>query len=323
MGDPAHLDWLLEGVQAWNARRVRGDFRPNLEGLDIRAAFRAEGADTDLLPLAGIDLSAANIKDANLCRADLSGAKFVCADLRNADLSWSVLKDSNLICAKLEGTKIYFSDLRNANWSNSKPWEAILYEERAQSSASAPNLASSIQSVEDAIRECKKIYRHYSNLHTAGPVLYFRGESNSAWELRPPVRRQQTQGINLHEKEGRMLVDLMSHQPEAFDGHSSALSQWVLAQHHGLKTRLIDINRNLAVALFFTCGGFEREYGNEENDDKDGRLHIFAVPRTMVKPFDSDTISVIANFGKLSWVEQETLLGAPVVLHTHSIFTEA
>ena len=71
MGDPAHLDWLLEGVQAWNARRVRGDFRPNLEGLDIRAAFRAEGADTDLLPLAGIDLSAANIKDANLCRADL------------------------------------------------------------------------------------------------------------------------------------------------------------------------------------------------------------------------------------------------------------
>ena len=113
-----------------------------------------------------------------------------------------------------------------------------------------------------------------------------------------------------------MLVELMSRQPDEFDTHDSALSQWVLAQHYGLKTRLIDINRNLAVALFFACGGFEREHGNEVNDDKDGRLHIFAVPKSIIKPFNSDTISVLANFGKLSFVEQETLLGANLGFHT-------
>ena len=98
-----------------------------------------------------------------------------------------------------------------------------------------------------------------------------------------------------------MLNELMSRQPEAFSGLTSAFSQWVLAQHYGLKTRLLDITRNPLVALFNAC---------EKCDDnnKDGRLHIFAVPKEMIKPFNSDTISVIANFTKLRYGEQNLLL---------------
>ncbi|WP_165828019.1 hypothetical protein [Rhodovulum sp. BSW8] len=40
MGNPEHLKWLLEGVEAWNARRQRDDFMPDLSGMDIRGGVR-------------------------------------------------------------------------------------------------------------------------------------------------------------------------------------------------------------------------------------------------------------------------------------------
>ena len=99
-----------------------------------------------------------------------------------------------------------------------------------------------------------------------------------------------------------MLNDLMTRQPEAFNGLGSALAQWVLAQHHGLKTRLLDVTRNPLVALFYACN-------DEDYLDKDGCLHVFGVPRSLIKPFNSDTVSVIANLAKLSRGEQNLLLG--------------
>ena len=78
------------------------------------------------------------------------------------------------------------------------------------------------------------------------------------------------------------------------------------------RTRLLDITRNPLVALFNACEDYkdcDDEKLTSESDENDGRLHIFAVPRTMVKPFSSDAISVIANFAKLRRAEQALLLG--------------
>ncbi|MCB1354428.1 MAG: pentapeptide repeat-containing protein [Rhodobacteraceae bacterium] len=56
MANPQHLEWLLEGVEAWNARREREDFTPDLRGAGLG------GADLRAANLSRADLGGANVK---------------------------------------------------------------------------------------------------------------------------------------------------------------------------------------------------------------------------------------------------------------------
>ena len=160
---------------------------------------------------------------------------------------------------------------------------------------------ASINDILERVGRLKEDYAPKDSLEAT--LLYFRGESESrdTWTLTPSVMRQtEDAGFSLRNAEGEMLVDLLSRRADDFVEANSALEQMVMAQHHGLPTRLLDITRNPLVALF---------HASAKSPAVAGRIHVFAVPRFLVKPFNSDTVSVITNFARLRRGEQNLLLG--------------
>ena len=249
--------------------------------------------------LCGTRFDNANLHGACLRRTKMGSTGFPETDLSQADLTDvqfenAYLRNANLSCATLVGTDLTAATLTGADLGWSRPWEAKLYRESESTSGSSTNTdhARRISCVADLIKESR-----VSGKHLPDDVLYFRGEISNTWELRPAVMRKHEPNLRSHESE--MLLDLMSRRPADFNDTTSALSQWVLAQHHGLKTRLLDVTRNPLVALFSAC----------ESGDKSGRVHVFSVPKELVKPFNSDSISIITNFSKLSRAEQNLLVG--------------
>ena len=339
MGNPEHIRWLREGVEAWNAGRNREYFRPDLQSEDFQKMLGSpaqEGESSTVINLRDIDLSDANLREATFARLiltwanypsiDLSHAQFPGADLTRCSFLGTNLTDANFSGANLKDAQFWKADLTHADFSEanltgarfreciledtqlykkvrmtgadfmlSRPWNAILFHPLVQAGVSSdPLIKERLGTVSALLEACREFRRRAQGLDL---VLYFRGQPCS-WPLSPSVTRESA----LRLVEGEMLNDLTTRQPEAFNGLGLALAQWVLAQHHGLKTRLLDVTRNPLVALFYAC--YEEEYL-----DKDGRLHIFGVPRSLIKPFNSDAVSIITNFAKLSRGEQNLLLG--------------
>ena len=226
----------------------------------------------------------ANLRDANLTAADLKDAWFVGAELQGA-----VLRG-----ARLDGAHLAEADLTGTDLTATSPWKARLFMCDRQTGAITPPSATTVTSIADLISICADLHRSSS-----GHALrfYYRGQT-ARWKLRPSLMRAR----HLRNREGAMLTELITRRPHDFGEASSALDQWVLAQHHRLKTRLLDVTTNPLVALFFACE-------QDEQKDNDGRLDVFAVPSSLMKSYNSDSISIVANFAKLGHGEQNTLLG--------------
>ena len=132
MGNPQHLEWLLEGVEAWNARRKRDDFVPNFEGVDISTAFVVAGKLDEFgrAPLEGANLKASILSKAILDEADLEwadfegatliGAKLEGTNLQGAGFRLADLEAANLDDASLEGTDFEQANLKIASLSGAR-----------------------------------------------------------------------------------------------------------------------------------------------------------------------------------------------------------
>ena len=340
---PKHVLLLLSGVEAWNRLRNEEDFTPNLSGADLFTEFQSAGKlENGRIPLqdvnlrdavlAGADLRNASLESADLRRAVLWNAKlqdadFTFANLKQASLGNALLLKANLyranLCkADLEGARLdnahlvdahlsganlrhgdFSTDLFNANWARTQLWKAKLYD----CSSSDRSRVEAVKGKLDRVLDVSGLAKLTQLLAQEYPAdkytLYFRGDSKEC-ELQPSVMRRR-KGTPRNE-EGEMLRALMSRRPEEFTGLSSALDKWVLARHYDLYTRLLDITRNPLVALFHACGD---AVANAQKPITNGRVHIFAVSNDMIKPFDSDTVSVIANFARLKVDEQNLFLG--------------
>ena len=352
MTNPDHITWILEGVPSWNARRNESDFRPLLDGADLRDICRGtslEGINLRQALLRNSNLDGLNLANADLVDANLQGARLFSTDLRGAQLSianftgailWvanleganaggaifdnanlsgaslddAILSQANFVGANLVNAHFNYADLTgaslvDANLVGTELWRASLYQHSGRVATVTSQVADSVTGVGNMIEIVNSVVRpSYSPTADSDidlPLLYFRGEALDTWDLRPALTRLPSDDEpDVRGREGEMLLDLMSRRPEEFSHLRSALSEWVLAQHYGLKTRLLDVTRNPLVGLFAACDDSPRQ---GSFTDEDGVLHVFVVPRELVKSFDSDTVSVITNFAKLSLFEQQIL----------------
>lgn len=313
----------------------------NLQGADLRHTIFQAPSEEEVISTAAFS---ANLRRANLSRADLRGVELTKARLDEADLSEAnldyaileecVLQGSNLTWARLswarlthadlsganltgavlEGTSLWGSTLSGVNFFGSQPWEANFHSSPGLESAlSLPSDGAdpaTVGTVEDLLAGVRRLQSKYESElanwpATEGvpalklPRFYFRGQADAGWGLCPYAMRHESTRNN----EAAMLDELMLRRPEDFSQNGSAFSWWVLAQHHGLPTRFLDLSRNPLVALFHACEPAEQR-------ERDGLLHIFAVPANLIERFDGNRASIIANFARLDRSKQLALLGA-------------
>ena len=129
MGNPQHIEWLMEGPEAWNARRNEAAFTPNFES-EFLSEINLSGYNLSGSNLIGCNLSLANLSHSNLSssrlvfadltrtnlwRADLQDIKASKADFKDADLNGANLNGADLFEAQLMRCGLWETDFENAN----------------------------------------------------------------------------------------------------------------------------------------------------------------------------------------------------------------
>ena len=260
----------------------------NLRGANLNMA-NLVGAELAKARLDEADLSEAILNYAGLDEAILRGANLSGASLFKANLAYSDLDGANLSGAVLKDASLWGTRLNGVNFYASEPWRANFHSSPGlESSATLSPVDLDFRTIRtvanllDAINELKRSYeRELSRWPEVRgvpaleqPRFYFRGHADRLWELNPYAMRHE--GTRDHE--GPMLNELALRRPEDFSESGSALSWWVLAQHHGLPTRLLDLSRNPLVALFHACDP-------EVSWDDDGLVHVFGAVPSLIERF--------------------------------------
>lgn len=293
------------------------------------------GADLTSAKFPGSNLRGANLSAAILHRSDFRGSDLTGATLDECDLNSTDMVGANLTCSSLQFAgvirDVYWNELAQTAVdyglaeSNEEVFDRI--SEASSKIEFGGSLSSSdhviarfmsklerigeaelgrVSSVQDIFGVIEKTVGKYEDRYGDRRFrVYYRGHGCGDWPMMSSLDRNRSRIF-----EPDLLGELTMIDPEDFSDAGSLVDRLVLARHHSLPARLLDVTRDPLVALYFACHEAEpcKNQDGHERCSRDGRIHMLVTPSEMVKPHDSDAVSLVAAMSQLRPVEQNVAL---------------
>lgn len=143
-----------------------------------------------------------------------------------------------------------------------------------------------------------------------GFEVFYRGHSDKQkYKLEPSLFRKDEDGNYLYlDNEHILYRELLVSNSSDFSSDLYTLDKLVRMQHYSLPTRLLDITSNPLIALYFAC---KSKFGTKKDGayegEEEGEVILFFLKKDLVKYFDSDTASCIANLARLPKGEKDSI----------------
>lgn len=328
---------LFPGTKMCNSKMMRSELRDcvftfaDLTQADLSNS-KFPGSNFMNARLSATTLFQTDFRDADLTGADFSecdlrlvsfvGASLACSRLHLASSIVNDMKSDQILAVvrdEFDGSWAHFQEWRKETERSMRERSDMIHKSILSEEALDDDVRrfvrnepwprqkirwdlGTVESIQELLTVLDRIMSGIDRLFGADAVqYYYRGEECDDWDLTPSLFREIKEG-----SESELVREMMTRVPDRFRGIESPFDRLVVAQQHGLPTRLLDVTRNPLVALYFALRKPISRPGTR--CDGPARIHLFVTPPEMVRRHDDDGVNIAAAFSDLNWIEQDVLL---------------